>query len=315
LDTLFGGGANRVYLGFVMAGTVITLVTVEALLRTYVVPIANTPPNRVHQVYTTKNPDVILGDSHLYYGMINAPDFANLAGGGSSPGTLEIIAREYFRFQDPGRVIVEASPQLFTGLLQKQGSQQHGDYFGQNVGLPFALYVLEPAIARHIGSLRDIQKLENRAKWAQSRKIVGSRSERKTRQTRAGYTPERRHKLASIRVSLSRPVGQIRESEVFAAYRRLLDLLKDRGAEVCMVRTPVNQLFLELIADDEGFQDTLKALKQSARERGFRYLDFRDLPVKLEETHFGNEDHLAAEGAAVFAPAVVEACFPDGPDE
>jgi hypothetical protein len=82
-----------------------------------------------------------------------------------------------------------------------------------------------------------------------------------------------------------------------------------------MVRTPVNQLFLELIADDEGFQDTLKALKQSARERGFRYLDFRDLPVKLEETHFGNEDHLAAEGAAVFAPAVVEACFPDGPDE
>ena len=311
-EVLLGRGSSRAYLGFVLTGMVMALAAVETLLRVYVVPVDHTRQNRIHLVYTAKSSNAILGDSHSNVGFMNTPNFTNLARAGSSPGALEIVAREYFRFRDPGRVIVEASPQLFTRLMQKQGPQHHDDYFVQNVGLPFALYVFEPGIARHVGSLRNIQDLENLAHLAREQKIVGSQTEHKIQEKRATYSPERLQEVAAVRVKQSLPVRQLRESQVFGAYRRLLQFLRDRGADVCMVRTPVNQPFLEQSADAASYQDGLRALEQSARELGLRYVDFRDLPVKLEEKHFHNPDHLLAEGASIFAPAAVEACFPDG---
>ena len=299
----------RHYLALILIGVVIALTVTEVLLRLYVVPIENTRPNRVHMVYTGKQPDVILGDSHFYRGFITTSGYANLARGGSSPAALEIIAREYFRFREPGRVIVEASPQLFNRLMQNRGPQQHDEYFGQNVGLPFALYVFEPGIARYAGSLVDISELKRRAAVALNQRVGVSRFERRIQHERPRRPPERLRKRAAGRVRHDRPVDGIRESEGFAVYRRLLDFLKQRGAQVCMVRTPVDELFLELIADDESYREAQRALEETAREFGFRYVDFRDLPVKLVDRHFMNADHLGTEGAALFGPAVLRACY------
>ena len=81
--------------------------------------------NRVALIYHAELPDAVFGDSHLYRPFIDSERFANLARAGSSPHALEIVAREYFRHVDPGRVIVEASPQLFNKLMQTRTAQHH----------------------------------------------------------------------------------------------------------------------------------------------------------------------------------------------
>ncbi len=290
-------------------GVALTLLIAEILLRLFVVPLEQGWAHRVDLVYRAVGTDVVLGDSHTFRGFVTRDDFVNLSGGGSSTMANEIVAREYFRHREPGRVIVGASPQLFNRARERSGTQQHDEYFTQNFGLPFRLYIFEPGVARQIGELRDPLGLVARVREAHVRKQPANAFDAVLQYEMLQLEPDARDELAGKIVRKNRPLEDIRASESFAAYRRMLAFLIDRGADVCLVRTAVSPRVRALTAEDERFVDAHRALRDLAAELGTRYVDYRDLGIDFQDELFIDPDHLTATGGDFFAEAVIRSCF------
>ena len=293
------------------AGMLAALALAEWLLRSFVVPIEDGRANRVHVVYNAVNPDVVLGDSHLYRAFLNDPRFENLARGGSSPGALEIVAREYFRHLEPGRVIVEASPQLFSRIPEKRGSQRHDGFFTMNWGLPLQAYVFEPGISREIARLWDIPGLLHEANVARQRHRTDGGFVKRIAKKRLDLTASERRRMTRERIDANRPVAGVRRSESFAAYRRTIEALLERGARVCMANSPVTQLYLDMSADDARFVEADEAIRELAVGRSVPFVDFRDLGLELDVTAFTNPDHVSTITGERYSSRLVAACYPE----
>ena len=297
------------YLLFVAAGTVLALGLAEGLLRHYVIPIDDGRASRVALVYEAPLPDAVLGDSHLYRAFINSETFANLARAGSSPEALEIVAREYYRHRAPGRVIVEASPQLFNRALQEKHAQGHDAWFTQNVGLPLVLYVFEPGVSRELARMGDLEALRHAAEVARGRKRTSGKIVEREAALRRALSDEERRQETRARIASNRPVAEVAASPGFVAYRRMLELLQARGARVCLARTPVTDLYLEMSRDDPAYREADAALRHLAGELAIPYVDFRDLGLDLAVDSFTNPDHLTTRAGGIYAARLEAACF------
>jgi hypothetical protein len=303
---------GRAYLGILLAGTLVALGAAEVMLRVWVVPIDSGRANRVHRVYTDERVDSVLGDSHLYRAFINSQTFANLARAGSSPHALEIVAREYYRHREPGRVILEASPQLFNALMQSRRAQRHDEYFGQNLGLPFQLYVLEPGISRELAAFASPSQLARTTSSSRGRQKPGGPVVRKEAARRRAMTDAEHHKTTQGRITSNRPVPAMTESDGFAAYRRTIDHLLAGGARLCLARTPVTRLYLELSGEEPRHLETERVFTELAREYDIPYVDFIDLDLQLDDIEsFTNPDHLTTAAGERYAARLERACFKD----
>ena len=297
------------YLAMGAAGLLLALLIAEVLLRTLVMPVIDSRANRVGLVYRASRPDAVLGDSHLYRPFINSERFANLARAGSSPHALEIVAREYFRHIEPGRVILEASPQLFNDLMQLRRVQQHDEYFSHNFGQFDFLHVLEPGISRELASVWDVRGLLRAAEVARGRqKREGIYVERQAARRRA-LSAEARQELTVARIRSNHPVPDITSSEGYAAYSRTLDFLISRGARVCLARTPVTDLYREMSRKDVAHVAAERALRNLAAQRGVRFVDYLDLDLPLRVDAFTNPDHLTTRTGELYAARLEQACF------
>jgi len=287
-------------------------VAAEILLRLLVLDVEDGRAHRVQVVYRASRPDVVLGDSHLYLPFVNSERFVNLARAGSSPHALEIVAREYFRHVDPGRVIVEASPQLFRELMQVRLEQGHERYFTHNFGQPFAVAVLEPGISRELAALWDFPALLKSADVARGRRKTGGPIVEREAQRRRDLDEDERNELTRSRIQSNRPVPQVRTSPGFLAYRRMLEDLKARGAEVCLARTPVTDLYVRLSGEDPVYVETEAALRQLATELDVPFVDFLDLELPFDVASFRNPDHLTTRAGELYAARLERACFGTG---
>ena len=297
------------YLLIGASGLLLALVVAEVVLRMLVMPVIDSRANRVGLVYGASRPDAVFGDSHLYRPFINSERFANLARAGSSPEALEIVARQYFRHLEPRRVILEASPQLFNGLMELRGAQKHDEYFSHNFGQPVLLHVFEPGISRELASIWDVQGLLRAAEVARGRrKTEGAYVERQAAERRA-LSAEARRELTAARIRSNQPVSDVTRSEGFAAYARILDFLLARGAEVCLARTPVTELYREMSAQDAVYVDAERQLRELAVGRGVRFVDYLDLDLPLQVDSFTNPDHLTTRVGEVYAERLERACF------
>ena len=304
-----GSSSSRGYAAIVLLGIGAVLVATEVLLRWLVVPIEEGWPHRVDLVYRARGGDVVLGDSHMFRGFVTQDEFVNLAGGGSSGQALEIVAREYFRHREPGRVVVAASPQLFNPARESAGAQQHDEYFGQNFGLPWQLYVFERGIARRVSWLLDPAALVQRARQAQRRKRPGNPVDARLASDMAGLDEAGRLDRARSVVTKNRPVESLQDAAGFSAYRRMLSSLEARGARICLVRTPVISEFEELTREAPRFVAAHELLRGLADELSIPYVDYRELGFVFADELFIDPDHLTATGAERFSREVVRACF------
>ena len=297
------------YLAIVGVGLLLALALAEVLLRTLVVPIIDSRPNRIHQIYHAELTDAVLGDSHLYRPFINSEHFANLARAGSSPDALEIVARQYFRHIDPGRVIVEASPQLFNPLMQARKAQHHDEYFSHNFGLPVQILVFEPGISRELAAIWNVPALLRQAEVARGRKKRGGPIVERAAARRRGLGDPERRKLTAARIQSNRPVPTVAASGAFAAYRRTVDFLLSRGARVCLARTPVTELYRQMARDEPNHLAADRALRDLASELGIPFVDYLDLDLPLAVDSFTNPDHLTTRMGELYASRLEQACF------
>jgi len=297
------------YLAIGGLGLLLGLALAEVLLRSLVVPIIDSRANRVYQVYSAELPDAVLGDSHLYRPFINSERFANLARAGSSPHALEIVAREYFRRIEPGRVIVEASPQLFNLLMQQRKAQHHDEYFSHNFGLPLHLLVLEPGISRELATAWNVPAQVRKAEVARGRKKRKGALVERVAADRRALSEQQRREVTAARIQSNRPVRAVAESSGFAAYRRTLDFLLSRGARVCMAKTPVTDLYRQMARDDPNHGAAERVLRELASELGIPFVDAVDLDLPLAVDSFTNPDHLTTGMGELYAARLEQACF------
>lgn len=278
---------SRRFVGLVLAAILLFIAGVEATLRLHVVQ-SDPYARRAHLVYAGEGSNIALGDSHVEISMRGLPGFFNLGLRADNPRAMEIVAREYYRYRKPGKVILMASPQFF-GSDRIGADSTSESFFRQHQWLPVGLYAFEPAINKYLRGPWARYKAEEEPQWSL-------------------LPDEEKLKKAKRRVDAQRPVQGYMATRDYRAYWNTLEYLKRIGAEVCLVRTPVSAEYLAAIASDPAFESAQEQFRRLAGEFGFAYVDFLSLPAIAPED-FRDHDHLNLQGARRFSAQLVGACF------
>ena len=117
--------------------------------------------------------------------------------------------------------------------------------------------------------------------------------------------------LASARVQHQKPTPDFEQNQFAQSFRRTLAFLKDRGAQVCVVTTPVSYEYYKYRrAPDTTRRWPSDSCARWRRRPAPRYVDFYDLYARPEfASYFRDMDHLNEIGAPRFTAKAVAACF------
>ena len=143
---------SRRYLALVVGLLLLFFAVVEIFLRSEI-PERGKRAALIAEVYTSSHRDLIMGDSSFEFAFRGVSDFANLSGRGSTTLEMEHLLRAYYSWRDPGRVILIASPGLFSRRRHDYGTYGTEEFFDQYRHVPFGFFVFEPGISQQLTRL------------------------------------------------------------------------------------------------------------------------------------------------------------------
>ena len=294
---------SKLYIRLVLGTILLALGVGEWIVRSFIVPIPSTTPNQIYLIYTGTNSDIALGDSQIYRAFIANDDFLDLGLGGTTIPMMKIVAEQYFKYREPGRIIIEVSPQLLSEDYLHRDTQGYEGYFNQNYPIPVKIYLFEPGIGSWIEDIKsfdDFSRLiEDRKEGEANSTIIGKWNDLR-RKDRIFRTRRRMRKQEPVLYAAQ---------EAIEKYKETIEFLVSRGANVCMFRTPVDETYLEMIKDNPSFTKSLDIFQDISIEYGVRYVDFQDLNYDFSLDKFINQDHITPMTSADIAPLVENACF------
>ncbi|MFC3195046.1 hypothetical protein ACFODZ_12410 [Marinicella sediminis] len=297
-------GFSKRHLYMVLLMVLTFLVTTEWFLRSYIVTIPKSVPQRIHMVYSSDSPDVAVGDSHIYRSFIDQDLYLNLGRGGSTIPVIDLFIRNYFKYRMPGKVIVEASPQFISEIHLQWHDKNHHQFFNINHWLIPKLYVFEKGIAQEIIRLADPEHATDVIfrRWPDEMK--------KSRYWSTTIDPQERLDKTRSRVDFQQPLyGSPAAENYFRIYQEMLEFLQAKGARICVLRTPVDPNYLAMIASRDPYQKTISRFKDIAKSLGLKYVDFRELDMSFEFAAFINQDHLMPDQSRQFVELADQACY------
>ncbi len=296
--------SSKHYVYFILITILIFLAMGEWVVRYFIIPIPNTTPYIVHLVYTKNNRNIAIGDSHIYRGFIANSYFLNLGRGGMTIPMMKIIIEQYFKYRKPGKVIIEASPQLLCRSHIHKGSEGYEEYFNQNYSfLPFKIYLFEPGIGSWIKKVRSIDSF---SKLIEERKKAEKAF---TLKSNWQNMPEKKRlKMTIQRIKKQRPC--IKKAKKFVdTYEKMVDFLLGESAKVCLLRTPVDPDYLRLTKNDPSFSNAIEIFKNIAEEKGIHFVDFQEMNYEFTLDKFINQDHITPKASRKFSMLAKELCF------
>ena len=227
----------------------------------------------------------------------------NLGRGGATIPVMKIVVEQYFKYQEPGKVIIEVSSQLFSEEYINNNTQGYENYFNQNYPFPIKVYLFEPGIGswiKDVKSLNDFTRLtEDRIEGETHLTIIGKWQ---------NLSPEDRRVRTKKRIRRQEPDINAAQ-EAIKTYKEMIEFLVKRGADVCMFRTPVDETYLKYIEGDTTFTKSLKIFQEISVEYGVPFVDFQDLKYDFSLDKFINQDHITPKASADIAPLVDNSCF------
>ncbi len=244
------------------------------------------------------------GDSHFAWGFVGSPDLPTLGAEGETVADMELRVKYYFRNKQPGKVIIQGDPHSFAAYKLDRATH---DYL-QNMDNRFWQRFIEhhrqylgKYWARAISSGRpDVfrQKWELRWGWIDASDQWSALD--------SAVRVER----ARARVLKQTPVPGFEEQQFAQSFRRTLAYLKSRGADVCVLTTPVSLEYFTYASQDSSTLAALRFFRQTATQYGARYVDLFDVFAKPElDSYFHDQDHLNRLGAPAFTDKAISACF------
>lgn len=279
------------------------LIGFELFLRDYVTTIPKSVSKRVYDVYYNQSQNVVVGDSHVYRGFIDQDEFVNLGKGGTTIPVMDLLIRNYFKHREPNKVIIEASPQLLSEIHLQWKDKNHKNFFLLNQPWLPKLLMFEPGVTQELAAFKDLKmwsKLINKS-WP---------NEMKKGDYWARMSNKERLIKTKSRVEFQTPLIDSKESEEYLKiYNEMLNFLLAKGADLCMLRTPVDGNYLALIEENLLYQKTIHQFKNIAEKKNIKYIDFRELEMSFGFDEFINQDHLMPHVSNEFSLLVDNACF------
>jgi len=281
----------------------------EVLIRTRVIP--NDRLMRHLDVFRSgRHENAVFGDSRTSMGVHGLSGFLNLSYPDDSVPTIEAKVRSYYASKQPGKVILQADPHMFSP--SREVTPDYYVRFLVNKKSPFRLWMFT-----------EIHSNELTKYW--SLFFQGSNFENLytfqpdgafTRRYRWGDEPEEaRLPVASAALAPNVwPKQAPAATENGRSYERMLAFLTSREAEVCMVGMPLAPLVLRLIEnspDDPKFQLAQPYYQSLATQYGATYVDMSG--AVTDGGFFVDAHHLNEAGALEFAPRLERACFGSSP--
>lgn len=286
----------------------------------------------IGHLLASRTPNAVFGDSQVGgSSYLKDTDFFGIAG--QQPQEFERVVRFLFAHRTPGDVIVMASPQWFgtyhgerpqvlvdaafppTWLPLRMASQIYRSGLKAAIGLDAltvasgigryfrvtAARAAEPSVPDRAEVLR-LSRL-----WEQALAASGKGYDFHW----ADFPAEYRDVLTLSRVFEQNPAPNFETSEAAASYARGLRFLKERGARLCLVRTPVTQRFLSYsrTIPHENYSAFDRYIKALALEIGVPFYDQSAIELPFGDDMFVNQDHLTYAGHAAYWPLARAKCF------
>jgi hypothetical protein len=297
----FNGYLGRVFLGLA-ATLAVSLVASIALVK-YAVE----PHDRVIQslalVQRATARNAAFGDSHFAWGFVGSPEFPSFAAEGETIQDMELRVRFYFKNKRPGKVVIQGDPHSFAPYKLERAThayldnmdnsfwQRFNDHHRQYLGMYWER-VMQDGL--------DVFKQRNELRWGW---IVGQ-------EDWSAVAPNVRIGLASARFQHQTPAADFERLQVTESYRRTLAFLKERGADVCIVTSPVSHEYFKYASQNPNTVAAIDFFRHLAGQNGVRYVDFFGLYARPElANYFRDMDHLNQVGAPRFTEKVLSACF------
>ena len=289
-----------VYSGIVAVWLLLLGVVSESLFRGYVIPIPNSEPHRISLLFEKDLASIALGDSHIRRGFIASDEFVNLGLGGTTIPAQYYITQFIIKKRVPKHVILEAAPQFFAKINLDKGAMNYESYLRTNAIYP---WFFEPGITQYINRLHswdDLKKLF-RKQWI---------NELNRDSMWPKYSDEVRLQKAKNRVSRHRPAWNRELTEIYMnLYERMVLEYVEKGSQVCILRTPVDENYLGLIEGDMDFERAYEFFRGIATKYNVKYVDFRETGIEFTIDKFLNQDHLAPQFSKEFSKRVNKLCF------
>jgi hypothetical protein len=287
----------------IQAGTLALALAASAALVKYVVEPNDRVVHSLQLVQRETATDAAFGDSHFAWGFVGSADFPTIAAEGETIADMELRVRYYYRNKKPGKVIIEGDPHEFAAYKLDRATHAYLDNMDGGFWRRFVshhrpyLGLYWARVAAHgLGGFR--AKDEVRYGW-----IVG-------RERWSSLDTTARLALSAERVQHHLPAGDFRETVFARSYRRTLAYLRSRGAEVCVITSPVSSEYLRYASKEPGLAAVQSFVRETAQQYGARYVNFYDLYAQPGyDRYFRDMDHLNQIGAPLFTAKAVTACF------
>ncbi len=282
------------------------LAATEALLRLAVVPYdQRTAALSLFRMGQTT--DAAFGDSQMMSTITGIPGMLNLAFGGENLAITEYRIQRYFKNRKPGRVILQATPNMFSDERERATeSSWTRDYIdalkgdGRQVLLalsPYHRMYLREYWLTFItkGRFRDQGlRIEDGAYFSSRTAAVLEK-------------PEVFRKQIVARVQQQRPRKAWMDTLSYRYFIAILDYLAQRDASVCLVTTPFPPAYQLEAARYPEFMDVRRQFDELATRYGFARLDLWDAVQK--DAGFFDTDHLLYEFAQRISRRTIHDCF------
>jgi hypothetical protein len=268
----------------------------------------------------------VLGDSHVGLEQ-QIPGYAFLGQPGQQPAELLLLVHHLYDRSPPRRVILEASPQWFGWYHWDREPLLTVGAFSPN------LFGFHPLILSRVYSRALADSLVEDGMTAVGAIIASAHAEVPrpgpqevdqaaaewitaasglgTRFSWWNFAADKRRILTTSRVYDQNPVKDFETSEAATAYRKAIEFLIDRGAKICLFRTPVTADYLatEKLITDSRYEEFDRYIEGLAQSMSIRFVDFRQLPFEFDDSRFYNQDHMNYPTAATVWPLVARSCF------
>jgi len=269
--------------------------------------------------------NAVFGDSHVM-ATSRIPEFSFYGWAGEQPEELNTLTRYFYNATKPGKIILQADPQWFGEYHEKRQKfvTQRNLISRRFPTVLSSAYYWETLRPNIVASGYDVANQIISSAHAQETSPVRARAAAAEKRWVELYprqdfnwtwlSPDDRADLTEVRVLEQNPRADFVRSTSAAEFEEAISRLVERGANVCLFRTPVTQEYLKMTSSipDSRFAEFEGYINKIASRFKLRQVDFRDLPRNFSDQAFANSDHLLDSESIALWPLVARACFDDG---
>jgi hypothetical protein len=296
----FTFSSKRYLVLFVLLTTVLVVsffAASELLIRNKVEP-ADIVFEHILFFQSAQNSNAVFGDSHSARSFSH-PGFANLGYPGDTIATLVYKIKRYYSDHEPGIVILQAAPHMFS--IYRQTGNDYLDFFEpyDSMTLRIGKNYFRSNLIDYWWVFLSKGRFESNIYFAAGGAQL---SPVNWMQQYAGAA--QRLVLARERVALHQPADDFRNNALTRQYREIIEYLVERGARVFLVTFPVSTEYRRFAGENPHFAEAMAFFAELAESLAVDYIDCSDCIA--DPGLFADEDHLNRAGAVRFAAELVE---------